>query len=261
MGLHDEFPGIWSVLSLHRRCACCRVVYSCPAVSRRPCFFVTIHCLWLYPSFHLFSHNDSWGLGGGVQYTCSIQSLAFQSLTLWILASCGSLSQSPTIAIRIFWWGLSYEPIYGYNIKLLGVCLILYLFSRIIEQGSPLLAYGLCSHRFLTPILVPGMDFVFWGRISIQCERDWLLPCHSCCYITPVFVVRPVIVAHRVYSRRVLMITFLLPGLWMLANRDEVSRWAPAWFLHVLWLLYAVSSNVGSYWQVLNGTKSVVNSL
>lgn len=173
----------------------------------------------------------------------------------------GQLSQSPTIVIRIFWWGLSYEPIYAYNNKLLGVCLILYLFSRIIVLGSPLLTYDLCSQRFLATILVPGMEFAFWGRLS-QCECDWLFPCHFCCYIALVFVVGPVIVvAHRVYSRRILMITFLLPGPWMISNRDEASRWVPAWFLHAPRLEYVVSSNAGSYCQVLDDAKSMVSSL
>lgn len=58
------------------------------------------------------------------------------SVITFLLASCGSLCESPSTSMEALWWGWRDAVIYGY--KSLMNILVLYSFNRVILMGSPL---------------------------------------------------------------------------------------------------------------------------
>lgn len=72
---------------------------------------------------------------------------------------------------KLVWLRLRNTLIYGCGDQSLGVG---FLYRRITVDFSPRL-YDLSTLRFLTPLTVPGMGFIWWGRS--QSENSWL--CHN----------------------------------------------------------------------------------
>lgn len=124
-----------------------------------------------YKTFHSLFHKDPWAfLGRGVIWMSN-----FRLNTLHIDQLLGR-GASGLIGIyceeKFLWWGLEDAVVYGYSNKSF---LLPCSFRRLIVLIFFPSACGLCSHRFLTPMVVSSIDFISWSRPLMQTENIWLL--------------------------------------------------------------------------------------
>lgn len=107
----------------------------------------------------------------GMWYECPILGWALCTLT-----SCWGGGPSGLMNInceeKFLWWGLKDAVVYRYSNKSF---LLPCSFWRLIVLIFFPSACGLCSHRFLTPMVVSGIDSISWSRSLMQTESVWLL--------------------------------------------------------------------------------------
>lgn len=132
-------------------------------------FLVVIHHLTLR-IFLLPLYNDPWTLGGGGLIKKNIDlGLSFVQCLISVPWPIGSFCvichflQKETSLMRAEMY-----DVYGCKSKLLGVCLTLCLFNRVIRVAS--LGFVTC---LATTVTVPGMGFNLWSRPFPT--RKWLV--------------------------------------------------------------------------------------
>lgn len=124
-------------------------------------------------------------------------------------------------------------------------------------------AYDPASHSLLAQLMTPSLSSTLWHEWVFNLVRKWLIT----------LIISTPVLSHPSYyyceGSQLLKLYFFpsllplfphllasnIPASWKLFIRVEPSRSVPAWFVHVLYCTYMISSAIEFYHLVLKSKK------